>query len=274
MSGLVLAQLDVGRKTNEITRFQPLPDTLEDLAGTVVTSDATHTQHDHAVCLLNPQAHYIMIAKRNTKKLREQRKSLPRTDIPPQDRTRTNGHGRHEIRRLKVCTVNNLPYPGTRQAVQTVRHRVHQDREGHPQDRLRGHQPRRRTGRPGQARPADQAALDRGGTAPRQRRDPRRGCLPTADRQRSPRDSHLQKPRDQSPPPGRRPQHRHRPPTRSPKPHPTPRTTQPHMIKTDDSRLRRNPEGDVLLLELSTRMRPTIAQPARQRDTRSMTVAR
>ncbi len=35
---LVLAQMDVGEKTNEITRFQPLLGTLENLAGTVVTS--------------------------------------------------------------------------------------------------------------------------------------------------------------------------------------------------------------------------------------------
>ncbi|MFI9630622.1 hypothetical protein [Streptomyces sp. NPDC052042] len=45
--------------------------------GTVVTSDAMHTQHDHAVYLLDRQAHYIVIVKRNSKKLREQLKSLP-----------------------------------------------------------------------------------------------------------------------------------------------------------------------------------------------------
>ncbi|MFF4796665.1 ISAs1 family transposase [Streptomyces sp. NPDC001276] len=64
VNALVLAQMDVGEKTNEITRFRPLLDTLEDLAGTVVTSDAMHTQHDHAVYLLDRQAHYIVIPKR------------------------------------------------------------------------------------------------------------------------------------------------------------------------------------------------------------------
>ncbi len=125
VSALVLALMDVGEKTNEITCFQPLLDTLEDLAGMVVTSDAMHTQHDHAVYLLNRQAHYIVIVKRNTKKLRKQLKSLPWRQIPLQDRTRATGHGRHEIRRLKVCTVNNLLFPGARQAVQIVRRRVH-----------------------------------------------------------------------------------------------------------------------------------------------------
>ncbi|MFD4763132.1 transposase family protein [Streptomyces sp. NPDC058439] len=38
-TGLVLAQLDVGEKTGEVTRFQPLLDTVADLATTVVTSD-------------------------------------------------------------------------------------------------------------------------------------------------------------------------------------------------------------------------------------------
>jgi hypothetical protein len=41
LSGLVLAQLDVGEKTNEITCFQPLLETLADLAGTA-TDSAPH----------------------------------------------------------------------------------------------------------------------------------------------------------------------------------------------------------------------------------------
>ncbi|MFE7813007.1 hypothetical protein ACFU5P_13765, partial [Streptomyces sp. NPDC057433] len=76
-SALVPAQMDAGEKTNGTTRFQPLPDTLEDLAGTVVTGDAMHTRHDHAVHLLDRQAHSVVLAKRNTKKLRKQLKSLP-----------------------------------------------------------------------------------------------------------------------------------------------------------------------------------------------------
>ncbi|WP_225860529.1 hypothetical protein [Streptomyces triticiradicis] len=48
--------MDVGEKTNETTRFRPLLDTREDPAGTAVTGDAMHTQHDHAVHLLDQQA--------------------------------------------------------------------------------------------------------------------------------------------------------------------------------------------------------------------------
>ncbi|MET8925812.1 transposase [Streptomyces sp. NPDC004623] len=64
VGGLVLAQMDVGEKTNEITRFRPLLNTLPDLSGTVVTSDALHTQTDHATYLRGRDAHYIVIVKR------------------------------------------------------------------------------------------------------------------------------------------------------------------------------------------------------------------
>lgn len=65
-----------------------------------------------------------MIAKGNQKKLRKQLKALPWKDIPLQGRTRGVGHGRTEIRRIKVATVNNLLFPGARQAVQIKRRRT------------------------------------------------------------------------------------------------------------------------------------------------------
>ncbi|MDX2908585.1 ISAs1 family transposase [Streptomyces griseiscabiei] len=121
---LVLAQLDVGEKTNEITCFQPLLDTVADLTGTAVTSDAMHTQREHANYLLGRSAHYIVIVKGNQKKLRRQLKSLPWKDIPLQGRARSSGHGRSEIRRIKAATVNSLLFPGARQAVQIKRRRT------------------------------------------------------------------------------------------------------------------------------------------------------
>ncbi|MEH0557001.1 ISAs1 family transposase [Streptomyces sp. B21-101] len=118
---LVLAQLDVD-KTGETTCFQPLLDTVADLAGTVVTSDALHTQREHAGYLLGRRAHYIAIVKGNQKKLRKQLKSLPWKGLQLQDRTR--GHDHAEIRRIKVATVNNLLFPGACQAVQIKRRRT------------------------------------------------------------------------------------------------------------------------------------------------------
>jgi predicted transposase YbfD/YdcC len=123
-TGLVLAQPDVGEKTNEITCFQPLLDTVGDLAGAVVTSDALHTQREHADYLLARGTHYIVIVKGNQRKLRKQLKSLPWTDIPLQGRTKGIGHGRAEIRRIKVATLINLLFPGARQAIQIERRRT------------------------------------------------------------------------------------------------------------------------------------------------------
>ena len=123
-SGVVVAQLDDGEKIGETTCFQPLLDTVASLAGTVVTSDALHTQREHAGYLLGRRAHYIAIVKGNQKKLREQLKSLPWKEIPLQSRTRDSGHGRSEIRRIKVAIVSNLLFPGARQLVQIKRRRT------------------------------------------------------------------------------------------------------------------------------------------------------
>ena len=51
-TGAVLAQADVEATTNEIARFRPLLDGL-DLADTVVTADALHTQREHADWLVS-----------------------------------------------------------------------------------------------------------------------------------------------------------------------------------------------------------------------------
>jgi predicted transposase YbfD/YdcC len=120
----VLAQLDVGEKTNEVTRFQPLLDVVADLAGVVVTCDALHTQREHAAYLLGRRAQCIVIVKGNQKSLRQQIRSLPWKDIPLQDRAHGKGHGRSQIRRIEVATVNNLLFPGAGQAIQIKRRRT------------------------------------------------------------------------------------------------------------------------------------------------------
>ncbi|MGN9819737.1 hypothetical protein ACTMUQ_30915 [Streptomyces sp. SD11] len=71
-----------------------------------------------------------MIVKGNQKKLRQQLKSLPWTKIPLQGRMRGTGHGRSEIRRIKVATVNTLLFPGARQAVQIKRRRTDRRTDG------------------------------------------------------------------------------------------------------------------------------------------------
>lgn len=123
-SRIVLAQLDVGEKSNEVTCFQPLLDGL-DLTGAVVTSDALHTQREHARYLVEARkAHFIVIVKGNQKKLRRQLAKLPWMQVPLQGRTRNTGHGRSEIRRIKACTVTNLLFPHASQAIELKRRRT------------------------------------------------------------------------------------------------------------------------------------------------------
>jgi hypothetical protein len=63
--GVVLGQVDVEAKTNEIPMFSTLLDGI-DLAGAVVTADALHAQRGHAEYLAGKRgAHYLITDKRN-----------------------------------------------------------------------------------------------------------------------------------------------------------------------------------------------------------------
>ncbi len=64
-TGAVLAQTEVDHTTNEITRFQPLLEQL-DLTDTVVTTDALHTQREHAEFLVTRKhADWLLVVKAN-----------------------------------------------------------------------------------------------------------------------------------------------------------------------------------------------------------------
>jgi predicted transposase YbfD/YdcC len=124
-SGLVIAQREVGVKTNEITEFIPLLAPLN-LAGAVITADALHTQVDHAKWLVGRGGHYLALGKGNQPTLARQLRKLPWREVPLADRRVQTGHGRAEIRRLKVATVagaGGLPFPHAVQAVQIKRRR-------------------------------------------------------------------------------------------------------------------------------------------------------
>lgn len=84
-----------------------------------------HTQREHAHHIVAAGGHYLLLVKGNQQKLRKQIKRLPWSEVPLQGRTTTTGHGRREIRRLKVCTVaRGLRFPHSVQAIQTKRRRV------------------------------------------------------------------------------------------------------------------------------------------------------
>ena len=121
-AGAVLAQASVDGKTNEITRFAPLLEPL-DLAGSVITADALHTQREHAEFLVTGKhAHYILVVKKNQPGLHAQLKNLPWRQIPAAATQRDRGHGREEHRTLKAATVAaGLCFPYATQALRVTR---------------------------------------------------------------------------------------------------------------------------------------------------------
>ena len=64
-AGVVLAQVAVDGKTNEITVFTALLAQAGDLDGVLVTADALHAQREHATWLHERGAHYLVTVKGN-----------------------------------------------------------------------------------------------------------------------------------------------------------------------------------------------------------------
>ncbi|ANZ13580.1 ISAs1 family transposase [Streptomyces noursei] len=123
-SQTVVSQRQITAKSNEIPAFVPLLVPL-DLRRYVITADALHTQTAHAEHLIARGGHYILVVKGNQKNLRRQLRRLPWREVPLQHRTREQGHGRREIRRLKVCTVQpGLLFPHAVQAIEIKRRRT------------------------------------------------------------------------------------------------------------------------------------------------------
>jgi predicted transposase YbfD/YdcC len=104
-TGVVLASTDVDSKTNEITRFDALLDQIDNLRGVVITADALHCQRDHVAYLASRGAHWILTAKGNQPILHQQLADLLWRQVPDADRDTTRGHGRREIRTLKILSV-------------------------------------------------------------------------------------------------------------------------------------------------------------------------
>ena len=121
--GVVLGQVEVGAKTNEIPMFTQLLDRL-DIAGAVITADALHAQREHACYLARCGAHYVITVKGNQPGLRAQLAALPWREVPVAYQSRERGHGRAERRTLKVTAVaRGLAFPHAAQAIQIVRRR-------------------------------------------------------------------------------------------------------------------------------------------------------
>jgi predicted transposase YbfD/YdcC len=121
---VVLAQVDVEAKTNEIPMFATLLDRI-DLTGAIVTADAMHAQRAHAEYLVEQRsAHFVLTVKRNQPTLYTQLAALPWRAVPIAHNGRERGHGRGEWRTVKVTAVGaGLGFPHAAQAIQITRRR-------------------------------------------------------------------------------------------------------------------------------------------------------
>jgi predicted transposase YbfD/YdcC len=113
---LVLGQVDVSAKTNEIPMFAPLIDQLAatgiDPGRLVITADALHCQRDHATYLHRRGAGFVFTVKHNQPGLFAALDALPWTDTPVAHRQTDRGHGRITTRTIQTLPAPpDLPFP-------------------------------------------------------------------------------------------------------------------------------------------------------------------
>ncbi len=132
-NGIVLMQLEVGTKDNEI-KIAPLLGEKIDITGKVVTGDALHTQRGMAGQIVEAGGDYLLIAKGNQPntetaiaQLFTEPEMRPGFHAPPNDfqhHTTTNkGHGRLETRQITTSSMLNdyLDWPYLAQVFQIKR---------------------------------------------------------------------------------------------------------------------------------------------------------
>jgi predicted transposase YbfD/YdcC len=127
-SGVVLGQVAVAEKGNEVAAFTTLLNDL-DLTDVLITADAAHTNRNHADYLHQRGAHYLLTAKLNQPTLLRRLRALPWKQIGVAGRERGRGHGRVETRSISVVSLHPCPdlggefFPHAAQAIKVVRRR-------------------------------------------------------------------------------------------------------------------------------------------------------
>lgn len=120
-SGVVLGQLEVGAKTNEIPLITGLLAPF-DLTDVVVTADALHCQRATADHIVGRGGHYVFTVKNNQRALRNVLRALPWNDIPVSSSIGGRGHGRREQRTIKATEVAaRLGFPHATQVLRVRR---------------------------------------------------------------------------------------------------------------------------------------------------------
>lgn len=113
--GLVLAQTEVGAKTNEIPMLTTLLDEV-DIAEAVITADALHTQRATARYLHDRRADFVLCVKENQPALFACLNALPWQDVPISHAQTDRGHGRITRRTLQVLPApEDVPFPHVHQ---------------------------------------------------------------------------------------------------------------------------------------------------------------
>lgn len=119
---LVLNQVSVGAKTNEIPMLQPLLDPL-DITDHVITVDSLHTQRKTARYLHRRGAHFLMQVKGNQPTLFATLDALPWHQTPIGHTATTRGHGRITTRTLQVMPAPaDVNFPHIHQVFLIERH--------------------------------------------------------------------------------------------------------------------------------------------------------
>lgn len=123
---LVLGQLAVTEKSNEIPCVRELLRGFRDRVRLLVTVDAMHTQTATAKMICSTlKSHYLMIVKSNQPKLLARIQALPWAQVPVTAADDDHGHGRDERRTLKVLTTaRGIGFPYAKQVIEITRERV------------------------------------------------------------------------------------------------------------------------------------------------------
>jgi len=111
---LVLAQLEVGEKTNEITTVPEMIDILN-IEGAMVSTDALNTQKDIAGKIIDAKADYTLALKGNHPKLNESVKELfeNKINIKNSLENTDKAHGRITVRKYDMIEINQNTLPQT-----------------------------------------------------------------------------------------------------------------------------------------------------------------
>lgn len=84
----------------------------------MITADALRCQREHVTYLAERGAHWILTVKGNQFHLHAQLAALPWRAVTDATRDTASGHGRREIRTLKVLTISTgIDFPHAAQAL-------------------------------------------------------------------------------------------------------------------------------------------------------------